>query len=474
MLDIHEYKDAEKVFRFFEQISLIPHGSTNTAPIADFLENFAKTRNLWYYRDNADNVIIRKPATKGYEQRPAVIFQGHTDMVADKIKECAKDLEKEGLEIYRDGDFIRAAGTTLGGDDGVAIAYALAVLDSDDIPHPEFEALFTSDEEIGLLGAEALDASHLKGRLLVNIDSDDEGVFTVGCAGGLRTDSVMSIEREECKSNLWKLCVKGLKGGHSGVEIDKGRANAIKLLGKILIQIDGLKISEISGGNADNAIPRYAECIFEAEEDAIRRIQSFIDDLVKEYSKAEENIKILLEKLDIRQPVLKNPYTSRVLEFISKVPSGALQMSSEIAGQVQTSANLGIISTGRNAVEIAVSVRSSKNEEKEKLVFGIEKLARDLSMSFAKRGAYPAWEYREKSYLRDTMVRVYTEMYKKPPSVITIHAGLECGILCNKIQDLDCVSIGPDNFDIHTPEEHLSISSTARVWEYLKLLLKSI
>ncbi len=474
MLDIKEYKESKRVFDFFEEISAIPRGSTNTVPIADYLENFAKSRSLWYYRDKADNVIIRKAATLGYESRPTIIFQGHTDIVADKASGCIKDLENEGLDIYRDGDFIRARGTTLGADDGVAIAYALAVLDSDDIEHPEFEALFTSDEEIGLLGADALDTKHLKGRLLVNIDSDDEGVFTVGCAGGLRTDTVIMTEREKCNSDFWKITVSGLKGGHSGVEIDKGRTNAVKLLCELLLNLDGLQISSISGGNADNAIPRYAECVFALNETEAKRIPSLIDAFVKKHSKTEENIKISFEKQDTPHTVLKNPFTSRVLEFISAVPSGVVKMSTEIPGQVETSANLGVVSTTDTSVEIAVSVRSSKNEEKRRLVEGIEALANKISADFTKRGAYPAWEYRENSYLRDVMVKVYTEMYQKQPSVITIHAGLECGILCNKTEGLDCVSIGPDNFDIHTPEEHLSISSTIRVWEYLKRLLKSI
>jgi dipeptidase D len=471
MIDIHEYKDAEKVFYFFEEISKIPHASENTAQIADYLENFAKDRGLFCIRDKSDNVIIRKSATVGYESSPAVIFQGHTDMVADKVKGCDIDMDREGLRLYRDGDFLRAEGTTLGGDDGVALAYALAVLDSDDIPHPEFEALFTSDEEIGLLGATALDTSPLHGKLMINIDSDDEGVFTVGCAGGMRIDTKIDAKPAYETVSGFTLTVSGLRGGHSGTEIDKGRSNAIKIMAGILGKLTGVRISSVCGGNADNAIPRSAECVFTCDNADI--LPDLINAAYSENTN-EPDIRISYEKTDNIQKAYSKDSSERFIGLLNMLPSGVIAMSSEISGLVETSANLGIVSGDGDALTASLSIRSSKNAAKEELRLSIRGMAESFGASVFERGAYPAWEYRKESRLRDIMSKTYSDMYGKNPEIITIHAGLECGIFSDKIEGLDCVSMGPDNFDIHTPDERLSISSTARVWEYLKEVLKRL
>ena len=264
MIDIHDFPDLSSPLRFFEEISAIPHGSGNCSAIADYLVSFAKERSLTHMRDAADNVIIKKPATEGYEDRPTVIIQGHTDMVAEKLATLAKDMKTEGLELVRDGDFLRAVGTTLGGDDGIAVAYALALLDSDDIPHPALEALFTSDEEIGLLGASAVDPAWLDGRIMINVDSDEEGVFTVGCAGGVRVDIALDVKSATCDTPAYSLSVSGLLGGHSGIEIDKNRSNAIKLTAELLSTVEGARLVKLEGGNADNAIPRDAYAVFTA------------------------------------------------------------------------------------------------------------------------------------------------------------------------------------------------------------------
>lgn len=473
MLNIPEYKNTQKVFFFFEEISKIPHPSSKTSQIADYIENFAKTRGLWYKRDNADNVIIRKPATKGLENRPTIIFQGHTDMVADKVKGCSIDMNKEGLKIYRDGDFIRAEGTTLGADDGIAVAYALAILDSDDIEHPEFEALFTSDEEIGLIGAAALDTTELHGKTMINIDSDDEGIFTVGCAGGLRMDFTLPYVRKEESSNTYKITVSGLQGGHSGTEIDKGRENAIKVLIDVIGNAAEIKLSEISGGNADNAIPRFAECIVSLDSDVWVK-EKLIPTVIKRYKEAEPQINISIEPVGKTLPLFDTVSTAKIFKFIKRMPTGVYNMSSEIPGLVETSSNLGILGMNEGRVTLSVSLRSSKNEKKDALKASFNSLAEEYSAQVSERGAYPAWEYKKDSHLRDVMRDVYVKEYGKEPQIITIHAGLECGIFSEKIPGLDCVSIGPDNFDIHTPEERLSISSTARVWDYLLKVLKKI
>lgn len=474
MLNIPEYKDAQKVFHYFEEISHIPHASTNTKLIADYLVDFAQSRGLWYTRDAADNVIIRKPATPGYENRPTVIFQGHTDMVADKVAGCNIDMDKDGLEIYRDGDFIRARGTTLGGDDGVAVAYALAILDSQDIEHPEFEALFTSDEEIGLIGATALDASVLKGKLMVNIDSDEEGVFTVGCAGGVRMDIDIDFEREEKSSEkLYKISVTGLLGGHSGTEIDKNRANAIKVLSDIIGNASGIKLVDISGGNADNAIPRFAECTV-AIDDPKLILENLIPAVAEKYSAAEPDLKIKFERISGARLAITNTDSEKIFKIITKMPTGVYKMSEDIPGLPETSSNLGIIKIDGGRVKLSASVRSSKNSEKLALCAKIRNISEGYGAQVSERGAYPAWEYKKGSRLCEVMRSVYVDMYGREPNIVTIHAGLECGIFSEKISGLECVSIGPNNRDIHTPDERLSISSTARVWEYLKRVLKQI
>jgi dipeptidase D len=473
MLDFSDFPSSEKALIFFEEFSKIPRGSGNTKAIADYLVKFAQNRGLEFYRDSSDNVIIKKPATAGYEDHPGVIIQGHTDIVALKEPGCSINMDKEGLALYRDGEYLRAKGTTLGADDGVAIAYAMAILDSSDIAHPDFEAVFTSDEEVGLIGAVALDGSQLSGRVMINVDSDVEGVFTVGCAGGLRTDMTLSTKREISSDKLYKISVSGLLGGHSGMEIDKGRLNAIKILFEILALCDSPRIFSLSGGNADNAIPRSAECVFTAENISYV-LSSVLPDVLLKYRKAEADISVSLEESTLSGDVITKEDTRRIIDATLEIPSGVYSMSQEIEGLVETSSNLGIIKASENEAVISTSLRSSKNSEKEALKQKIRKIAKKHSATLSERGEYPAWEYKPKSYLSDVMKRVYERLYNKSPEIITIHAGLECGIFSEKIEGLECVSIGPDNFDIHTTEEHLSISSTVRVFEYLKEVLKEI
>lgn len=473
MLSIPEFKNIERVVRHFEAISSIPHGSGNTGHIADYLVEFAKARGLEYYRDEADNVVIRKPATKGYEDRPAVIIQGHLDMVEAKTADCTIDMKTEGLLLYRDGDFIRARGTTLGGDDGVALAYAMAVLDSEDIEHPDFEAVFTSDEEIGLLGAVALSPEAVKGRLLINIDSDAEGVFTVGCAGGVRSDITFPVCRRECNESVYALSLSGFRGGHSGVEINKGRENAIKAIGSLLLRVPDVKILDISGGNADNAIPRSAECRFASSLDIEALGRVFREGMKKYLEKEPEAVISLAQAKNDKAPLTESS-TQQLLGLIRELPVGVVAMSTDIVGLVETSLNLGILALGENEAEISFSVRSAKGSEKEKLCRTLRKIAEGCGASYSEHGAYPAWEYKPQSHLCDVMKRVYEDMYGKSPEIIIIHAGLECGIFSEKLEGVDCVSIGPDNYDIHTTEERLSLSSLSRVWDFLLEVLKNI
>ena len=474
MIDFSDFKSCELPLRHFEALTAIPRGSGNTRPIADYLVEFAKARGLEHYRDEHDNVIIKKPATEAMRGRPAVIFQGHTDIVAEKRADVDIDMEKEGPRIKRDGDFLRADGTTLGGDDGVALAYALAVLDSDDIEHPDFEAVFTSDEEVGLIGASALDTSRLSGRIMINIDSDAEGIFTVGCAGGVRCDISLPLRSEYCElSNEYKVRIHGLAGGHSGIEIDKGHANAIKVMAEILSTVPNIRIVEIVGGNADNAIPRECEATVAADDDFPERLKQAYFSKKETLRDAEPNMRLSISSTLPPIAVFDEKSTADLLSLLTQLPNGVIARNEEL-DMVQTSLNLGILRTDHDNAEISFSVRSAVGAEKQQLCERLREIAEKFGASYSERGEYPAWEYRGESHLREVMCRVYSDMYGRMPKVVTIHAGLECGIFSGKMDGLDCVSIGPDNLDIHTPEERLSISSTARVWEFLKNVLKNI
>lgn len=474
MIDFSDHKNAEAVFGYFLEISRIPHGSGNTAPIADYLVEFAKAHGLQYYRDAADNVVIKKAATAGFEERPTVIIQGHTDMVAEKLPSLSKDMLNEGLEVFRDGDFLRARGTTLGGDDGVAVAYCLALLDSDTTQHPALECLFTSDEEIGLLGAGALDASVLSGKIMINIDSDDEGIFTVGCAGGARNDITLPVNTAGGCGKQYKLTVSGLLGGHSGAEIDRGRANAIKLLAKVLGSISDVRIADICGGNADNAIPRECTAYFTSDSDVASVVRAADAEYKKEYRDTDGGVTLTLEAVSFDKPLLDKASSDTALAIINETESGVIAMSREIVGLPESSENIGIVRLEGGVFHMTVSVRSAKADAKADLIENLRAIAKRNGAAISTRGEYPAWEYKAESHIREIACRVFYEMYGKEAKVITIHAGLECGIFSDKIEGLDCISLGPDNYDIHTTEEHLSISSTARVWDYLINVLKEI
>ncbi len=477
MLNFPECAMGGRVFEFFEEISKIPHGSGSTAAIADYLVDFARRRSLEVIRDEADNVIIKKPATQGFENRPCVIIQGHTDMVLAQEKNVNIDLQKEGLRLYIDGDFLKAEGTTLGGDDGIAVAYALALLDSDNIPHPPIEAVFTSDEEIGLLGAVAIDGANIDGRILINIDSDAEGIFTAGCAGGLRTDIEADFESSDAVGILYSLTISSLRGGHSGVEIDRGRTNAAKYLFGLLSSLGDVRLISLDCGNADNAIPRDASASFILERDLSSGEMTELCNGAKAelISLGEECAKVTLKK-DGRKATeaLSLQDTARTLGLVNDMPSGVLAMSSDIEGLVETSQNIGIVSLQGGKLRVTLSVRSAKGAKKREAADNIADIAKRYGMTVLEHGDYPSWEYRRDSHLRDVACEVYERMYNKPARVDIIHAGLECGIFSDKLEGLDAISLGPDNYDIHTPSERLSISSTVRVWEFLLEVLKNI
>lgn len=479
----------EKVFYYFEELCNIPHGSRNTKAISDYCVNFAKERGLAYRQDSSNNIIIFKNGSKGYENSNPVIIQGHLDMVCEKEKDCTIDFEKEGLSLAIDGDYIYAKGTTLGGDDGVAVAMALAILDDNTLEHPPIEAVFTVDEEIGMLGAVAMDCSSLKSRLMLNLDSENEGHFLVGCAGGMMVESVFPVERRRWGGKLVSVHVNGITGGHSGVEIQKQGANANMILGRVLYALKkktAFTIIRVDGGLKDNAITRSSRAVLmlaPGEEDVFLNIIKEQQDIIsKEYHKTDADMSIEafleLSKEDESSVEGMLPMTescgSAVITALRTFPWGVQKMSKDMEGLVQTSLNPGILSTDIDKVSLAFSVRSSVASEKEELCDRLECLTESLGGTINRSGDYPAWEYVENSKLRTLMGDTYREMYEKEPVMEVIHAGVECGLFSEKMPGLDCVSYGPDILDIHTPQERLSISSTKRVYEYTLEVLKRL
>ncbi len=470
-----------KVFYYFEQISQIPRGTYHVGAISDYVAAFARERGLEYVQDAAKNVIIKKPATEGYEKCPAVILQGHMDMVLAKEPDAEINLLTDPLQLEVEGDYISAKGTTLGGDDGIAVAYALALLDSDDIPHPALEVMLTVNEEGGMDGARDIDLSVIRGKKLINIDSEEEGVFTVGCAGGGRVDVLFKAPFAERRGNLLSVTVTGLLGGHSGEEIHKARGNANCIMGRLINVLGdyGVCLKEMEGGNADNAIPREATAHLLVPADNTQKVLDTIykleAELQKELYVRDPDVEILItQKMDQEEKVLSPEDTLKFAQLILAMPNGVQAMSSDVEGLVQTSLNMGLVRTQDEIISLGFSVRSSVASEKEALIQKVRAVASLAGCESSLRGLYPGWAYRKESPLRDEMIRVYKKIYNKEPEVVVIHAGLECGLLLDKKPDLDAVSIGPNMKDIHTPNEKLSISSSERVWKYLLEVLKEM
>ena len=441
--------EPKRVFHYFEEICKIPHGSGNTKQISDFLVNFAKDHGFKYVQDEMNNVIIYKPGTSGYENSPTVIIQGHMDMVCEKRPNVEHDFTKDGLNISVKDGYVTANGTTLGGDDGIAVAYGLALLESTDIPHPPLEVLFTVDEEIGLLGAVGLDCSVLKGRRFINLDSEAEGSLWISCAGGLSGISHIPVQRVEGEGTKIQVKVCGLMGGHSGA----------------------------AGGQKDNAITR--ECITEFLTDAPEEVKAYAKELQEqireEYTGSDENITIEVKENGVETAQVLHPTSQeKIVFYLQNVPFGIQKMSGTIKGLVESSSNIGILRLDEDELFASSSVRSSVDAACSAISDKIEYLTEFLGGDYEVQGAYPAWEYRKDSPLRDKMVEIFEEMYGHKPEVVAIHAGLECGLFYKKMEGLDCVSLGPDMKDIHTSEEVLSIASTERVWNYLVKALENL
>ncbi len=467
------------VFGYFEEICAIPHGSRNTRKISDYLVNFAKSHDLRYIQDEADNVIIFGDATPGYEDHPAVILQGHMDMVCEKDADCPLDMAVDGLDVTHDGKFVFAKGTTLGADNGIAVAMGMAILADKSIPHPPIELLVTSDEEIGLLGAAAADLSELKGRTLINLDSEGEGVFTVSCAGGCTATVSLPVDRRAVYGPCIRLAVDGLQGGHSGADIHRNRGNANKIMGEFMSRIQKLMplcLTSLSGGAKDNAIPRSCQATLVAMGINLERIndiaQQLQDEVRAQYNEPEATVQAFdVDALGGNS--LSTESTAKVISLLCAAPNGVQSWSKDIEGLVQTSLNMGVVKLG-DRLNVTLSVRSSVNSEKLELLQQLHKMADMFEATYEEDGAYPAWEYKKESRLRDVMVSTYKELFDRDAKVEAIHAGLECGLFTEKLPGLDCVSIGPQMYDIHTSRERLDIGSTQRTWDFLLAVLKNL
>ncbi|MCH5251862.1 MAG: aminoacyl-histidine dipeptidase [Lachnospiraceae bacterium] len=475
--------EPQSVFRFFSEISRIPHGSENTEALAEYCLNFAKERGLEAVKDNYGNVIIFKAGTKGYEQSESIILQGHLDMVCEKHPDCSKDMEREGIDLVMDGKYLCAKGTTLGGDDGIAVAYILALLDDKELPHPPIEALLTADEEVGLRGAHALDVSKLTGKRMINIDSEEEGVLTVSCAGAVRISGTVPLTYEKTTASMCakKITVGGLLGGHSGIDIGRNHKNAAIILAEALYEFGSqakFQIAEMTSGGRLNVIPSTAEAVICMEPSEISKVDKALTEfntwLKDACADTEPDALVMTADEQLPEECLDHASTDIVISTLLLVPNGVSSISTDIPFLVQTSSNLGSVMIQEGNLELGFLVRSNTD-------YGKAETLRSLACLFVHRNGrmsteddYPAWEYRRTSPLRDTMVQVYEEMYGEKPQICAIHAGLECGILAEKIQGADMISIGPNMENVHTPEERLEIASVKRCWEYLLKVLAGL
>lgn len=470
--------EPQEVFHYFEEISQIPRGTFNTKAVSDYCVRFANDRGLDVIQDDLNNVIIKKPGTEGYEESDPVIIQGHLDMVCEKTETSHHDFMTDPLDLYVEDGFVKARDTTLGADDGIAVAIALALLDSDDIPHPPLEVIFTVDEEVGMGGAEGIDLSSLKGEMLINLDSEDEDTIIAGCAGGLSFRMNLPIGRKQVTGDCLEVTVRGLKGGHSGVEIDQQRGNANKLVGRLLNRLNqnmDISLADIQGGAKDNVIT--SSCKFTIiVHDSVKAemiIENMMNTWKQEFGKDEAELDVVVTKTEnIEKSVMSDMDMRKVIFFINNCQNGVYEFSRSLKGLVETSDNLGIVETEEAKISFVFLIRSSVSTKMEEMKEAFISWAEFLGGTYELSGAYPAWMYKENSKLRPIVSEVFEKVYGKKPNISTIHAGLECGLLSGKKPELDCVSFGPKMYDIHSVNERLDIASTWRMWNIIREILK--
>ena len=475
----------DRIFYHFEQISKIPRGSGNEKAISDYLLDFGKSLGLECIQDAALNIIIKKPASIGYENAPAVIIQGHMDMVCEKNSDKEHDFEKDPINLVVKGDYIYADRTTLGADDGIAVAYAMTLLEDNTIEHPAIEFLLTTDEEAGMSGAMALQPHYINGKIVLNLDSEEEGKLLVSCAGGIRTKSILPIKWIDKKNDTiaYNIVIRGLKGGHSGMEIHLGRGNSNKLMGRLLKNIDkelDFNLVSLNGGSKNNAIPRESSSIITVSQKDERKLldikRRVCEELKNEFSKKDPNLRVhLLEVEESVDRVFSDDSTKKAVNLLYMYPNGVNTISSDIQGLTESSTNLGVVTTLENSIEYDSTARSSVSSLKDEIVTRSKCITEILGGKLVTESSYPEWPYKTDSKIREVCKDVYERMYEKTPEIVAIHAGVECGLFKEKLgNDVDMISFGPDIIDIHTPNEHISISSVERCYEYLLEVLKEI
>ncbi len=467
------------VFRFFEEISAIPRGSYNERGVADYLENFARERGLSCYRDAHENVLIKIPATAGLESVPPILFQGHTDMVCEKNADVEHDFLRDPLKLYVDETgFLRAKGTTLGADNGIAVAMMLALLDGEIAEHPAMECLFTTAEEVGLNGAHGFDYSKITARRMVNMDSEALGVITAGCAGGIRSDLCHTLHPEPFAGDALRVSIRGLMGGHSGENIKDGRANANKLMGRLLAALGDLdfRIVSITGGSKDNAIPRECEAILAcADAEAVcDRLTDLGAEIARELSRDDRAFTLTCEDSEPESVMSSREDTQRLTALLAASANGVQEMSRDVAGLVEYSRNLGVVRTEGDAVHIVFSSRSSMESRLDASVRELDALAAITGCSANHHSRYPGWEFSPQSALREAYAEAYRAVTGEDVIVNVIHAGLECGIIYSKLPDMDIISVGPTMHDIHSPNEALDLGATEVFWTTVERLIENL
>lgn len=478
-------QEPADVFFYFEELAKIPRASGNEQAVSDYLVSFAKAHSLDVTQDEALNVLIKKPGTLGYENSPGLVIQGHMDMVCEKGPDVVHDFSKDAIRLQVRDDMIYATGTTLGADDGIAVAMGLALLAAEDIPHPPLELLITTSEETGMDGAHALDPKTISGRTLINIDSEEEGILTVSCAGGCSAliNIPVSWEASDMAMTFLSLSVEGLKGGHSGIEIHKGRANANKLLARLLDHLTAkmtFSLCAVDGGSKHNAIARDAKAVIgirKEDEPLLRTQLSELEAVFRdEFKTADPDIRILLT---VPENSPKQAMTAEsahhVIQFLYLIPNGVQSMSMDIEGLVESSLNLGVIQTSNDGVEIISSIRSSVGSIKADILHTIVSIANLTNGTVVEESSYPEWRYNPDSKIRTLLADLYEKMFGQKPLMNAIHAGLECALFDEMFEgQMDMISIGPTMVGVHTAEEHLSIPSTQRTWAFLKEALKAM
>ena len=474
----------ERVMYYFEEISKIPRCSYDEQKISDYLANVGRNLGLEVIQDKDLNIIIKKPAYKGYENSPTIILQGHMDMVGEKTDSSNHDFSKDAIKLEVEGDYIIAKETTLGADNGIAVAMALAVLESKDIAHPPLEVLITSNEESGMTGAAALEPQSVTGKILINIDSEEEGTILVSCAGGERNLVTIPIEWDEMLNNkeIYEISVSGLKGGHSGMEIDKGRGNSNKIIGRVFQRLNreiDINLCYIEGGSKSNAIPRYTKAVVAMEKYNVEKANAIIKEIEKEFRfellSTDKDVELSFIKVDDkRDKVFSKDTTQKIITALMLFPNGVNSMSMDIKGLVESSSNLGVIITTGDSITMESAIRSSIGSLKTYIANQIRVLAENIGAEWESTSSYPAWEYAKESYIRDVFKDAYKELYNNEINIDAIHAGLECGLFKEKFGSIDMISFGPNMYGVHAPGEKLSISSTERTYNLLLKVLEKI